>query len=145
MTYVIATVRMRRRNKANVSLFLFTFTTHNYLKLRDFLVKIGSLPNEIRCAEFAHQNVFVTYIAFTMWRHWWGVWDSRIASVGATVCCTHVHPNAEYTFHCDENYECTQILGACIISQLRCHPGIWLIQKTRVKYFQCIRCKSNEL
>ena len=51
--------------------------------------------------------------------------------------------DAECAFHCDLNYVSTQILGAYIISELRCNPGIWLIHKIRVNCYQFIRCNSN--
>ena len=33
----------------------------------------------------------------------------------------------------------------CTISQLRCHPGIWLINKITVNFYKIIRCNSNLL
>ena len=62
---------------------------------------------------------------------------------GATVCRIHHRLDAKCAFHCDRNYVCTQILRPYIISQLRCHPGIWLIHKIRVNFYLFIRCNSN--
>ena len=60
-----------------------------------------------------------------------------------TVCRTHHRLDAECTFHCDGYYVCVLILVTYIIRLIGSNPGILLIHRIRVKFFQFIRCNSK--
>ena len=83
---------------------------------------------------FAHSTIYVTSLYVT------SLYDActkprkkrsprNLASIiqaprcGATVCRTRLRLGAGWGSHCGGNYVCTQILGACISSYLRSHPG----------------------